>query len=95
MDVVSKGFHATREFYRVGLKVALGITVVCHPAVVDVDVLVPDAGQVQSCEGVGLLHNDLLGDIAVEFIPGVPAHGWRRAEAVVGRVYYRNKAIHK
>lgn len=73
------------ELDRVGDQRALGIPGVGHPAVVDVDVGVPGVLEAGGDEVVGGLLDELLGDVAAEGVPVVPAHRRGLREAVVER----------
>ena len=87
VDVVTEPLHAVRETGRVDLQVAVGVTVVLHPAVVDVDVVVTELVQAEVHDRVGRLGEQRLVHLAVaaEAGPGVEAHRRGQRQAVVGR----------
>jgi hypothetical protein len=68
MDVVAQGLHPRRELCGVWLQYASSITR-CHPAVIDVDILVPCIPQAAGYQGICYLLDEGLIDVA-------PACGW-------------------
>ena len=74
VDVVGEGFHV-REF-GVGMQFAAGVAL-AFPGVVDVDVDVAGVFHAGGDELVGGVADVLVGDLADEVVPTIPAHGRR------------------
>src|SRR5262249_57186606 len=84
--VVRDAGDAVRELVRVGHEMAGGVAGSGHPAVVDVDVLVPGRLHPRADHDVGGLLDQRLVDVAAERVPVVPAHRRGEGEPVAQRV---------
>ena len=80
MDVVGEGLHVGELV--VGLDVAAGVAL-AFPGVVDVDVDVAGVAHAGGDEEVGGVADVLVGDLAGEEVPAVPAHGWGGGDGFV------------
>ncbi len=83
MNIISDSFHSVWEGLRVDDDVSSRIPLLGEPAIVYIHVYVPEIGQTQILDlvGVGVYHG--LVDVAVVAVPGVPAHGRGQAEPIL------------
>src|SRR5690242_1987517 len=82
MDIVGERHDAGGESFWVGDDVASGVAADL-PAIVNDDVFVASVFHAAADEGVGSGPDEILGDVAAETVPTVPAHGRSESEAVV------------
>jgi len=85
VNIISDSFHSVWEGLRVDDDMSSRISLLGEPAIVYVDVHVPEIGQAQSLDLVGVGVNHGLVDVAVVAVPGVPAHGRGHAEPILQR----------
>ena len=71
--VVSHGLHAMRKAYGIGLDETVGIAL-AMPAVVNVDVHISCIAQSAFYHSVSNALDDVLRDVALEFVPCAPPH---------------------
>ena len=71
------------KLFRIGDDVARGVAIDL-PAIVDDDVFVAGVFHAAGDHRVGHAANHVVADVAVKFVPGVPAHRRSFGEAVVG-----------
>jgi hypothetical protein len=76
MDIIGQRFHAVREFFRVGDKQPVFVTLPEAPAVVDDGVAVARVVKTGVVHNVGGLTDKFVGNIVREGVPRVPPH-WR------------------
>src|SRR5713101_7818512 len=81
MDVVGEGLDAVGEILGVDDDVA-GSVAADLPAIVDNDVFVAGVLHAAGDEGVGCRLDEILGDIAAETVPTVPAHGRSESQTI-------------
>src|SRR6266704_3344946 len=81
MVVVGEGLDAGGESFRVGDNVAGGVTADL-PAIVNDDVFVTGVLHAAGDEGVGGRLDELLGNVAAETVPTVPAHRGSESQTV-------------
>jgi len=81
VNVIGKGFDARGKVFRIGNDVAVFFARDL-PAVVDDDVLVAGVFHAGLHHGVGCLAKEIFVDVALEFVPAVPAHGWSGGESL-------------
>ena len=74
VHVTGDGGDAVGELGRIGDQIAAGVPAGRHPAVVDVDVLVPGRLQAVVVHGQRGLLDQLLADVTAVGVPVVPAH---------------------
>ena len=77
VNIIANSFHSVRESFWIDNDMTLRVTFLCKPAVVDIDINVPEVGKAQFLYLICICIDDGLIDIAIVAIPGVPAHGGR------------------
>src|SRR5260370_27366795 len=81
MDVVGEGLDAVGEILGVDDNVADGVAADL-PAIVDDDVFIAGILHAAADEGVGRRLDEILGDVAAETVPTVPAHGRSESQTI-------------
>ena len=83
MDVVSQMLHAFREGNIIDDEVAIRSSFFLHPAVIEVDVVVPKFVKAERNELVDSGDEEVFRNVAGELVPGVPTHLRDLAQAIV------------
>src|SRR5437660_1046043 len=82
MDVIGEGLDAGGERLGVGDDIAGGVA--CDlPAIINDDVLVTGALHSAADKSIGGGLDEILGDVATETVPTIPAHGRSESETVI------------
>ena len=81
MDVIGEDLDAVGEILGVDDDVADGVAADL-PAIVDDDVFIAGILHAAADEGVGCKLDEILGDVAAETVPTVPAHGRSESQTI-------------
>ena len=87
MDIIRQRFHVGE--FLVGCDIAVRVTFLCFPRVIDVDERIPHIFHAIAGHGIGYRANRSVIDAPGEFVPTVPAHGRSLRQAVVGDLMQR------
>lgn len=83
VDAVGNSLHAVGKLLGVVDEVA-GVIAAGRPAIIEHDVVITQVAQAVVNHGLSGVEQELLGDVAMEGIPVVPAHLRHQVQAVVG-----------
>ncbi len=83
MNVVSYSFHAVGESCLVYLEMALSISIYCHPAIVNVNILIAEFIKTKVDYFISGSSNKLITYTTTEFVPSIPTHLRCQTETII------------